>query len=123
MLSHYLKPTRAGQCLSALINNRPIDDGIQTRMTARTMTRTQALFAVHLVGLLFGTCGILGELIEADASVITWGRAACAIIVLSVVSQFSSNSGLRGLLQHGRWWALMVSGTMLAIHWATFLFL
>jgi hypothetical protein len=29
------------------------------------MTRTQALFAVHLVGLLFGTCGILGELIEA----------------------------------------------------------
>jgi drug/metabolite transporter (DMT)-like permease len=84
------------------------------------MTRTQALFAVHLVGLLFGTCGILGELIEADASVITWGRAACAIVVLSVVGHFASNSGLRGLLLHGRWWALLASGTMLAIHWATF---
>ncbi len=84
------------------------------------MTRTQALFAVHLVGLLFGTCGILGELIKADASVITWGRAACAIIVLSVVSRFASTVGLKSLVQHGRWWALMVSGTMLAIHWATF---
>ena len=84
------------------------------------MTRTQALFAVHLVGLLFGTCGILGELIEADASVITWGRAACAIIVLSVVSRFVSTNGLKGLVQHGRWLALIVSGTMLAIHWATF---
>ena len=86
----------------------------------RTMSRTQALFSVHLVGLLFGTCGILGELIQADASVITWGRAACAIVVLSVVSRFASNSGLRGLLLHGRWWALLVSGSMLAIHWATF---
>ena len=84
------------------------------------MTRTQALFAVHLVGLLFGTCGILGELIEADASVITWGRAACAIVVLSVVSRFVSNSSLRGLLLHGRWWALIASGSMLAMHWATF---
>lgn len=84
------------------------------------MTRTQALFSVHLVGLLFGTCGILGELIQADASVITWGRAACAIVVLSIVSRVASNSGLRGLLAHGRWWALIVSGTMLAIHWATF---
>jgi len=84
------------------------------------MTRTQALFAVHLVGLLFGTCGILGELIEADASVITWGRAACAIVVLSVVSRFATKADLRRLLTHGRWWALIASGTMLAIHWATF---
>lgn len=84
------------------------------------MSRTQALFSVHLVGLLFGTCGILGELIEADASVITWGRAACAIVVLSIVGRVASNSGMRGLLAHGRWWALIVSGTMLAIHWATF---
>lgn len=84
------------------------------------MSRTQALFSVHLVGLLFGTCGILGELIEADASVITWGRAACAIVVLSIVGRVASNSGIHGLLAHGRWWALIVSGTMLAIHWATF---
>jgi drug/metabolite transporter (DMT)-like permease len=86
----------------------------------RSMTRTQALFSVHLVGLLFGTCGILGELIQADASVITWGRAACAIVVLSIVSRFASSAGLKGLLQHGRWWALIASGTMLAIHWVTF---
>jgi drug/metabolite transporter (DMT)-like permease len=90
------------------------------RTTVRSMSRTQALFSVHLVGLLFGTCGILGELIEADASVITWGRAACAIVVLSIVSRVASNSGIRGLLAHGRWCALIVSGTMLAIHWATF---
>ncbi len=83
------------------------------------MTRTQALFSVHVVALLFGTCGILGELIDADASVITWGRAACAVIVLTLASRYASSAG-RGLFQHGRWCALIFSGGMLAIHWVTF---
>lgn len=84
------------------------------------MTRTQALFSVHLVALLFGTCGILGELIQADASLITWGRAACAIVVLFIVSRFASPLAGKALFEHGRWIALLVSGTMLAIHWVTF---
>lgn len=84
------------------------------------MTRSQALCAVHLVGLLFGLCGILGELIQADASVITWGRAACAIVVLALVSRFAQPIGLKGLWQQGKWLALLVSGAMLAIHWVTF---
>lgn len=84
------------------------------------MTRSQALCAVHLVGLLFGLCGILGELIQADASVITWGRAACAIVVLALLSRFAQPIGLKGLWQQGKWLALLVSGAMLAIHWVTF---
>ena len=34
------------------------------------MSRSQALVAIHLVAVFFGLCGILGELIQADASVI-----------------------------------------------------
>lgn len=83
------------------------------------MTRTQALFSVHVVALLFGACGILGELIDADASVITWGRAAFAVIVLILASRYASSGG-KGLFQHGRWLALIFSGGMLAIHWVTF---
>ena len=83
------------------------------------MTCAQALISVHIVALLFGTCGILGELIDADASVITWGRAFFAVIVLMLASRFS-NSGGPGLFEHGRWRALVCSGGMLAIHWVTF---
>ncbi len=83
------------------------------------MTSTQALISVHIVALLFGTCGILGELIDADASVITWGRAFFAVIVLILASRFSSSPGPK-LFEHGRWRALIFSGGMLAIHWVTF---
>ncbi len=83
------------------------------------MTRTQALISVHMVALLFGTCGILGELIDADASVITWGRAVFAVLVLVLASRYASARG-KGLFQHGRWCALIFSGGMLAIHWVTF---
>lgn len=98
------------------------------------MTRTQALFSVHLVAILFGTCGILGELIEADASVITWGRAFFAIFVLALGARWvkgpaatlshahaaSRLTSLSGLFSHGCWPAILISGLMLAVHWVTF---
>lgn len=90
------------------------------------MTKPQALLAVHLVAVLFGTCGILGELIQADADVITWGRAMFAVISLSIGGIWVSRragegpSRLAQLLDHGRWLALMASGAMLAVHWVTF---
>lgn len=84
------------------------------------MTRAQALLSVHCVALLFGLCGILGALIQADASVITWGRAICAVLVLSVASRFGSATGGPGLFRHGKWFPLICSGVMLAIHWVTF---
>jgi hypothetical protein len=48
------------------------------------LTRTQSLFAVHLVAVLFGATGVLGELITADPAFITWGRAAFAVLALAV---------------------------------------
>lgn len=90
------------------------------------MTRKQALFSVHLVAVLFGTCGILGELIQAGADVITWGRAMFAVIALSIGGFWVAgratpqSMSFSGVFQHGRWLALLVSGAMLSIHWVTF---
>lgn len=92
------------------------------------MTRTQALIAVHVVAVLFGTCGILGELIDAGADVITWGRALFAVLSLTLGSVWMSRrsgSGMPSLaltLKQGRWFALVSSGAMLALHWVTFFF-
>jgi drug/metabolite transporter (DMT)-like permease len=89
------------------------------------MTRTQALFAVHVVAVLFGTCGILGELIEASAGVITWGRALFAVLALAAsaswVARHSEPSrAFAAVFQNGQGIALLASGAMLAVHWVSF---
>jgi len=85
------------------------------------MSRTQSLLAIHLVALCFGTCGILGELIQADAAVITWARAAFAVVFLVVASPALMRKNvltIQGIKNH--YGALCFSGSCLAIHWATF---
>ncbi|MDR0207566.1 MAG: DMT family transporter [Pseudomonas putida] len=78
-----------------------------------------ALLVAHIAAVLFGLTGILGALIEADASVITFGRATFAFIALGFVA------GLKGtrLLDALTWRNLPVlglTGTLLAMHWVTF---
>ena len=84
------------------------------------MSRSQSLLAIHLVAICFGTCGILGELIQADASIITWGRSLFAVISLAVFSRLGGAREVDTRAIFAHWRALLLSGTMLAVHWVTF---
>lgn len=84
------------------------------------MTRTQSLLAVHLVAVLFGATGVLGELITADPAFITWGRAAFAVVALALFGRLLLAQPRSSLISHGRWGMLLVSGIVLALHWVTF---
>lgn len=84
------------------------------------MNRSRALIAIHLVAICFGTCGILGELIDAHASVITWGRSVFAIASLALFSRVAGIRHAEPGAVLARWKALLVSGVMLSVHWVTF---
>lgn len=84
------------------------------------MSRSQSLLAIHLVAICFGTCGILGELIQADATIITWGRSLFAVMSLAVFSRVAGVRRDAGVGIASRWRALLLSGAMLAVHWVTF---
>lgn len=84
------------------------------------MSRSHALIAIHLVAICFGTCGILGELIQADASVITWGRSLFAVMSLAAFSRLAGARQIDERAVFTRWRALLLSGAMLAVHWVTF---
>ncbi len=84
------------------------------------LNRTQSLFAVHLVAVLFGATGVLGELITADPVFITWGRAGFAVLSLALFGRLLLTEPRSSVLGHGRWIALLLSGAILAVHWVTF---
>lgn len=78
-----------------------------------------ALTSAHITALLFGLTGIFGALIHASASVITFGRAAFALLALAVFAHLQDRALLRGRnLRKLSIYAL--SGLMLAAHWVTF---
>jgi len=72
------------------------------------------------VAVLFGATGVLGELITADPAFITWGRAAFAVLALSLFGRILLAQPRLSVLGHGRWVALLCSGAILALHWVTF---
>ncbi len=83
------------------------------------MTRQRALLAIHIAAVLFGLTGIFGELIKADAALITAGRAAFAVVALLLFMRWQGASARKGIkLRSGL--ALTAAGIMLAIHWVTF---
>lgn len=88
------------------------------------LTRIQSLFAIHLVAILFGATGIFGAIIQADAWVITWGRALFAVLSLGTLSRVFAALGRsqddRYVSWHAHRWAFTLSGVMLALHWVTF---
>ena len=83
------------------------------------MTRQRALLSIHIAAVLFGLTGIFGELIQAEATLITAGRAGFAVITLAAFMRWQgasarANITLRNLA------ALTAAGFMLAVHWVTF---
>jgi drug/metabolite transporter (DMT)-like permease len=73
-----------------------------------------------LVAVLFGATGVLGELITADPSFITWGRAAFAVLSLALFGRLLLTQPRSSFISHGRWGVLLISGIVLALHWVTF---
>lgn len=83
------------------------------------MNRQRALFAIHIAAVLFGLTGIFGELIQADAMVITAGRASFAVIALLAFIRYQGASPIRGIKPRDLI-TLAIAGAMLAVHWVTF---
>lgn len=83
------------------------------------MTRIQAIVAIHAAAVLFGLTGIFGELIRADATVITAGRAGFAVIALLIVCRAAGSSILHSItVRNIRF--LSIAGLMLTLHWVSF---
>ena len=78
-----------------------------------------ALTSAHVTAILFGLTGIFGALIHASASVITFGRAAFAMLALAVFALLQGRALLRGL-NRKKLFIYFISGLMLAAHWVTF---
>ncbi|WP_218581692.1 MULTISPECIES: DMT family transporter [Pseudomonas] len=81
--------------------------------------RRNALCVAHLAALLFGLTGILGHLIEADPSIITFGRATFAFIALGFVAGLKGTCLLDALTVRNLP-VLGLTGALLATHWVTF---
>ncbi|WNW13221.1 DMT family transporter [Pseudomonas sp. DTU_2021_1001937_2_SI_NGA_ILE_001] len=78
-----------------------------------------ALVSAHVAAILFGLTGILGALIQADSSIITFARAAFAVLALGAFAQLQGRPVFRGL--DGRRLAVLVaSGVFLTSHWISF---
>jgi len=90
------------------------------------LNRLQSLFAIHFVAILFGATGIFGAIIQADAWMITWGRAFFAVITLVALNRMFSSLGTKSLHTFDSWrahlGAFVLSGAMLALHWVTFFY-
>lgn len=82
------------------------------------MKSGEARIAVHVAAVLFGLTGILGELIQGSAWLITAGRAAFASLSLLL---FMRHLG-HGIARPGRAVSVSVglAGLLLAIHWVSF---
>lgn len=83
------------------------------------MTPRFALGALHAGALLFGLSGVFGKLAAASPSVIVFGRAAFAVLALTVFIRFARQARWMPLRrQHAI--RLAVSGALLAAHWVAF---
>ena len=83
------------------------------------LSRSQALGHIHVAALLFGLTGVFGELIQAGAITITFGRAAFAVCALVGVAAWQKQSLVKDL-RGRRAMAIAGSGALLAAHWVTF---
>ena len=83
------------------------------------MSRRSALVQLHIAAVLFGLTGVFGELIRADAAVITFGRAVFAVAALAVFARHQGRR-LRAGLSARKLALLGGSGLLLALHWVTF---
>ncbi|NVZ63779.1 DMT family transporter [Pseudomonas gingeri] len=83
------------------------------------MTPRSALGALHIGALMFGLTGVFGKLAAASPAIIVFGRAAFAVLALSLFAGLARNGGWQRL--HARdWQGLLLSGLLLAGHWVSF---
>ncbi|VFR34995.1 Permease of the drug/metabolite transporter (DMT) superfamily [plant metagenome] len=83
------------------------------------MQHRNALLSIHAAAVLFGLTGIFGELIQASAAVITFGRALFALVSLAAFARLRGVPLKRGI-DAGKLGLLAVCGILLAAHWVTF---
>lgn len=83
------------------------------------LTDRQALWMAHIAAVLFGLTGILGALINSSAEMITFGRALFAVAGLFLILLWQKKSIIQGITRF-KGWMLLLSGSLLAIHWVTF---
>lgn len=85
------------------------------------MTSTHARLTIHIAAVLFGLTGILGELIQASATVITAGRAGFAVLAFLIIARMQGHGhSRRTRLQADSLAMLALAAAMLAMHWVTF---
>ena len=83
------------------------------------MTPRTALGALHIGALMFGLTGVFGKLAAASPNVIVFGRAAFAVLALSLFARFASRTAWRRL-EATDYRRLLVGGLLLAGHWISF---
>lgn len=83
------------------------------------MQHRNALLSIHAAAVLFGLTGIFGELIQASAAVITFGRALFALFSLAAFARLRGVPLKRGI-DAGKLALLATCGVLLAAHWVTF---
>lgn len=83
------------------------------------LTDRQALWMAHIAAVLFGLTGIFGALIDSSAEMITFGRAFFAVAGLFLILLWQKKSIIQGITRF-KGWMLLLSGSLLAIHWVTF---
>ena len=83
------------------------------------MTPRTALGALHIGALMFGLTGVLGKLATASPTIVTFGRALCAVLALGIFWRLANRTGWQrpGWAQGGR---LVLGGLLLAGHWVSF---
>ena len=86
---------------------------------ALSIVERNSLISAHIAAVLFGLTGIFGALIHADASLITFGRAAFAVVALGLVALLQRRNFFAGLSGR-RILVLCLTGAFLAAHWVTF---
>lgn len=83
------------------------------------LTYRQALLMAHIAAVLFGVTGILGAVIQGSAEAITFGRSFFAVAGLLMILQWQKKPILKGISLF-KGWMLLLSGSLLAVHWVTF---
>ncbi|MGF6594864.1 DMT family transporter [Pseudomonas sp. 2835] len=82
------------------------------------MNHRTALGALHIGALFFGLTGVFGKLASAAPAIIVFGRAAFAVLALTVFAGFARKAWQP--LQAQDWRRLLLGGVLLAGHWVSF---
>lgn len=81
----------------------------------------RSMIYIHIAVFLFGTAGLFGKLVTMDASHLVLGRTFFAALFL-IVPVFLSTKKQRETLPTRKFLVLIVSGSLLAIHWYAFFY-